>query len=141
MEIDVVSLIIGLIAGIVISIGGMMIKRKMFGSEFDDSTQNAINEANALRNENEKLHRRIKEVENQNEDLIKENQKLSQKFKEKGEDQEDLQDELAKAKAEIKKLLIQNDELSHKTDELKSACQSYERRINEITKSERDGIF
>lgn len=122
----------GLIIGVALGVGGMMAKEKFFDGKENVTSQNAKNELDALSDENEKLRKRNREAEKRIDDLMAENEKLRRQFKDKDDDQDDLEDDLAKAKAEVKKLRVQNDELLRKIQEYKLACDSYENEINNL---------
>lgn len=124
----------GLIIGAALGVGGMIAKDKLAGqNQASGTSSNKLNsEAEALSDENEKLRKRNREAERRIDDLMAENEKLRRQFKDKDDDQDDLEDDLAKAKAEVKKLRAQNDELLRKIQEYKLVCDSYENEINNL---------
>lgn len=121
-----------LIIGAALGAGGMIAKNKLVDNNTSTSCNNLQNELNALSDENEKLRKRSKEAERQVEDLLAENQKLRKASKATDDDRDDIEDELDSAKAKVKKLTQQNDELIRKIAEYKSVCENYEAEINRL---------
>lgn len=124
MKIDMVELLAGLIVG---AAGGAYFKEHA-GSSSNAQT-NSITELDSLSDENEMLRRRYKEAERQIEDLLSENEKLRRTSKVSDDDKDDLEDDLADAKAKIKKLTAQNEDLMRKITEYKEICASYEAKL------------
>ena len=121
---------IELLAGVAFGMaGGAYLKDKMSGSSAGKSS-NINADLNALSDENEKLRKRYKDAERQVEDLLAEVEKLRRNSKSSDDDKEDLEDDLADAKAKIKKLSLQNEELMRKIAEYKEVCASYEAKLN-----------
>lgn len=119
-----IELIAGIAAGVA---GGYYLKDKGEGGA---KNSNIKAELDALSDENEKLRKRNKEAERQIEDQLAEIEKLRRAQKTSGDDKDDLEDDLADAKAKIKKLTAQNDELMRKINEYKELCASYEDKLN-----------
>ena len=123
-DFKMIEFVLGAVVGVA---GGAYAKDKLFGDS--QEKQDLKREMNSLYAENEKFHKKNKEMERQIEDLLAEKQKLRRQYKAKDDDQDDLEDSLADAQKEIKKLRLQNDELSHKMREYKAACEHYELEI------------
>lgn len=121
-----------LIIGIAIGAAGMYAKDKVFGNSTARELEEKRRELDNLYTENEKYHKRNKDLSRQVEDLQIENDKLKRQVKDNNNDYNDIQDELDEAKNEIKRLHMQNDELCQKMQEYKSACESYEFEINHL---------
>lgn len=123
-----------LIVGAAIGAGGMLLKDKMSSEQSDMAINKLKSEINSLSDENEKLRRRYKDMERQVEDLLAESEKLRRQSKTTDEDKDDMEDELDDAKAKVKKLTTQNEELQRKIAEYQSLCQSYENEIATLKK-------
>lgn len=122
---EMVELIVGAAVG---AVGGYMAKDKLSGTSNEVSKLQI--ELNSLSDENEKLRKRSKESERQVEDLLAENRKLRRSVKDQEDNSDDIEDELYTAKAKIKKLTRQNDELLCKLQEYKELCASYKNELD-----------
>ncbi len=122
---EMVELIVGAAVG---AVGGYMAKDKLSGTSNEVSKLQI--ELNSLSDENEKLRKRSKESERQVEDLLAENRKLRRSVKDQEDNSDDIEDELYTAKAKIKKLTQQNNELLCKLQEYKELCASYKNELD-----------
>ena len=122
---EMVELIVGAAVG---AVGGYMAKDKLSGTS--NEVFKLQNELHSLSDENEKLRKRSEEAERQVEDLLAENQKLRRSAKDQEDNSDDIEDELYTAKAKIKKLTQQNDELLCKLQEYKELCASYKNELD-----------
>lgn len=118
------ELLAGLIAG---AAGGAFLKGRVGNN--NKAQSKSEKELDALSDENEQLRKRYKDAERQIEDLLSENDKLRRASKTSGDDLDDLEDDLADAKAKIKKLTAQNEDLMRKISEYKEICASYEAKL------------
>ena len=117
------------IAGVAVGVGGMIAKDKYLGNENSAKQQAQQREIDNLCNENEKIRKRNKDLERQVEDLLAENNKLRKQYKAKDDIGDDLEDELSTAKADVKKLRLQNDDLYRKLQDYKEALDAKEIEI------------
>lgn len=118
------------IAGVAVGVGGMIAKDKYLGNENSAKRQAQQREIDNLCNENEKFRKRNKDLERQVEDLLAENNKLRKQYKAKDDIGDDLEDELSTAKADVKKLRLQNDDLYRKLQAYKEALDAKEIEIS-----------
>ena len=118
------------IAGVAVGVGGMIAKDKYLGNENSAKQQAQQREIDNLCNENEKFRKRNKDLERQVEDLLAENNKLCNQYKAKDDIGDDLEDELCTAKADVKKLRLQNDDLYRKLQAYKEALDAKEIEIS-----------
>ncbi len=118
------------IAGVAVGVGGMIAKDKYLGNENSAKQQAQQREIDNLCNENEKFRKRNKDLERQVEDLLAENNKLCKQYKAKDDIGDDLEDELSTAKADVKKLRLQNDDLYRKLQAYKEALDAKEIEIS-----------
>jgi len=107
---------------------GIVAKDKIIGnaSKSNDKQQNEIA---SLYAENEKFSKRNKELERQVEDLLSELKKVRRQAKDSDDSHDDLEDELDRTKRELKSIRLQNDELTRKIKDYKSACEAQEAEI------------
>lgn len=118
----------GIIGSLVVGgVAGYVIKDKITPAS-DDKTSNP-QELNSLYSENEKLAKRNKELERENEDLLAELQKVRRSARTDSNDMDDMEDKLESAQHEAKSLRKQNDVLAAKLKEYKTACESLEAQI------------
>lgn len=106
---------------------GIVAKDKIMGNSPNNDKQQ--NEIASLYAENEKFSKRNKELERQVEDLLSELKKVRRQAKDSDDSHDDLEDELDRAKRELKSLRLQNDELTRKIKDYKSACEAQEAEI------------
>ena len=118
------------IVGVAVGVGGMIAKDKYLGNESSAKQQAQQREMDNLCNENEKYHKRNKELERQVEDLLAENTKLRKQAKAKDDMGDNLEDELEEARSEVKKLRLQNDDLYRKLHDYKEALDAKEAEIS-----------
>ncbi len=97
-------------------------------------TQGSSQQTEMLNAENERLRKYNLDAERRIEELTRELQKAKARFNERDDKADDLEDDLNDAKARIKKLTQQNDQLLHKVQELRMACENYEMEIAELKK-------
>lgn len=86
-------------------------------------------EMDSINAENEKLRRRYKETERQNEDFLAEIESLRKKLKSNDDDHDDLVDDIEDMKHRLKAMAAENTELKRKLSEYKTACSSMEKEI------------
>lgn len=117
-----------LFAGLVVGAAGGAYLRGCVGNNGKTQSKSEA-ELDSLSDENEQLRKRYKDAERQIEDLLSENEKLHRASKASGDNVDDLEDDLADAKAKIKKLTAQNEDLMRKISEYKEICASYEAKL------------
>ena len=127
IEINVIELLGGIVIG---GAAGVYAKDKLFGESSNSS--NKQQELNTLYAENEKYRKRNQELERQVEDLLADLKKLQRKAKETDDGQDNLEDELDKANRTVKSLRTQNEELSRKVKEYKTACEALEIELTNL---------
>lgn len=120
---------IELLIGAAVGAGAMVAKDKLTGNSEGDKVKRELDQIYA---ENEKFRSRNKEMERQVEDLLAENQKLHKKLKDKEGNHDDMYDDLEDAQNQVKKLRKQNDELTIKLKEYKTACENYEIEVQQM---------
>lgn len=92
-------------------------------------------ELDSLYSENEKLRKRYKEAERENEDLLAEVEKLRRKLKSYEENHEDLNDDYEDVSKKLKTAISENTDLKRKLSEYKAACDSLEKELGTLKKS------
>lgn len=120
------------VLGAAVGAGLMIAKEQFIDKKNDESADDLKRQLDSLSNENEKLRKRIKDAERQIEDLVSENQKLKKSNKSSDDEKDDLEDDLEDAKAKIKKLIFQNEELIREIQQYKDACANYENEIKKL---------
>lgn len=89
-------------------------------------------ELNSLYDENEKLRKRYKEAERQNEDLLAKLTDARNKLDNASDSRDDLKFDLDNTQSKLSKALKENADLKDKLEEYKEACATLERRITTL---------
>lgn len=122
-----------LLGGVVIGgIAGVALKDKVLGS---NAQNEAKSEIERLYIENEKYSNRNKELERQVEDLLAELKKVRKDSQYSIDKYDDLEYKLDKANIEIKRLLLENEELAQKVADYRVFCDSKEAEIERLKRN------
>ena len=115
---------------------GTLLSRSITASKMSPQiyAQGRSQQPETLNAENERLRQYNLDAERRIEELTRELQKAKARFNETDDKADDLEDDLNEAKTKIKKLTQQNDQLLHKVQELRMACENYEMEIAELRK-------
>ena len=123
-----VEYVIGAVAG---AVGGAAVGSMLSGAKKSE-LERLQRENNRASDENEKLRLRLKEAERQVEDLLAANKRLRNQAKDMEDEGNDVEDDLYSAKAKVKSLSKQNEDLKRKLEEYKQLCESQELKIKEL---------
>ena len=123
-----VEYVIGAVAG---AVGGAAVGSMLSGAKKSE-LERLQRENNRASDESEKLRLRLKEAERQVEDLLAANKRLRNQAKDMEDAGNDVEDELYSAKAKVKSLSKQNEDLKRQLEEYKQLCASQELQIKEL---------
>ena len=113
------------------AVGGAAVGSMLSGAKKSE-LERLQRENNRASEESEKLRLRVKEAERQVEDLLAANKRLRNQAKDMEDEGNDVEDELYSAKAKVKSLSKQNEDLKRKLEEYKQLCASQELKIKEL---------
>lgn len=120
------------LVGLLTGIGGVVVKDYFVGKSAQQNNQSQLN---SIREENDKLRTKNKEVERLVEDLQLEVSRLKKQRQTNEDTREDLKDDLDLERRKNIRLTNQVSELNAQIEEYKSALQSLEIEIKQIKKS------